>query len=364
MSNVVGYDVASAAALGRVINEPRYVHWAFGWMMKIVNTGFFFDGMWHESPSYHYMTIGGLKSAFETIRGYSDPNGYVDKIDGTRFDEFNPEKHVPFLSKYIDAPSVLDFPNGYSSPIHDTHPNEKRSQPRSVTISTIAPGFGHVSLGRGMDENQMQAQLHFSGTYGHAHYDNLNLTLWAKGREMLSDIGYTWSKMRYWTTCTVGHNTVVVDHKDQAGSRSDGDLLWFFPNSSGVSVVEADGKMGYQNISGLDMYRRMLIMIPISSEDAYVVDLFRVRGGSLHDWALHGDADKDMIATCNLTFSGSRDTMLDTGEEWQEPITSGSRFNPYGMLRNMSSANTDSGFHIDFSYTDDPAKGVRLHVPA
>jgi len=364
LSNVVGYDVAGAAMLGQVIHEPRYVHWAFGWMKANVEAGFFYDGMWHEAPSYHYMTIGGLKSCFDLVRGYTDPPGYVDEEDGTRFENLDPEKEVPFWGQCIDAPSVLDFPNGTSSPIHDTHPYEKRSPPRDRTVSTIAPGYGHASLGRGAGPHQMQAQLHFSGAYGHSHLDNLNLTLWAKEREMLPDLGYTWTQMRYWTTCTLGHNTVVVNRTDQTTSQSDGDLRWFFPDSRGVAVVEADGKRGYRNIEGLDLYRRMLVLIPVSEADAYVVDFFRVRGGTRHDWTLHGDADEDTTATCTLPLTGQRKWLLEDGEEWQEPTIEGATFNPYGMLREMARGETDGPFEVDFRYVAEPGRGLRVHVLA
>ena len=363
VSNVVGYDIAGAATLGRVLNEPDYVHRAFGWMKRNVDEGFFRDGMWHEAPSYHYMTIGGLRSAFGRIRGYSDPPGYIDPIDGTRFDDFDPDTQVPFWTECLSAPSVLDFPNGCSTPVHDTWANERRSPPRQTTVSAITPAYGHASLGRGTGSNQMLAQLHFSGGYGHSHCDSLNLTLYAKGCEMLSDLGYTWTQMRYWCTSTVGHNTVVVDRRDQTAGKSDGNLLWFFPDSGGVGVVEADGRRAYRAIDGVDRYRRMLVLIPVSEADAYVVDVFRVRGGGMHDWALHGDADADMTASCTLPLSGPRKWMLEPGEEWQEPTIEGARFNAYGMLRDVQRGGAEGGAcRVDFAYVEEPAKGLRVHT--
>lgn len=361
VGNVVGYDVTGVALLGRVINEASYVHRAFGWMKQNLDEGFFRDGLWHESPSYHYMTIGGLRSAFATVRGYSDPPGYVDTINGTRFDNLDPEQVVPFLAKVTHAPEVLDFPNGCSTPVHDTWPNQRRSRPRDRTVSTIAPAYGHASLGCGFGASQMQAQLHFSGAYGHAHLDCLNLTLFTKGREMLPDLGYTWTQMRYWAACTLSHNTVVIDRQDQVGRGSDGDLVWFFPDSGGIRVVAADGRRAYRNVKNLDTYRRMLVLIPVASSDAYVVDIFRVRGGSTHEWALHGDADRDTGASCNLSLSGKRKWMLEPGEEWTEPTISGSKFNPYGMVRDVQRGETDESFRIDFAYPDD-ARGLRVHM--
>ncbi|MFO7948240.1 MAG: hypothetical protein R6V19_15670, partial [Armatimonadota bacterium] len=191
ISNYVKY-LGEIAQMGMVMQEPAWVHWAFRWIQENVNSGCFYAGMWHEAPSYHYMTMGGIRRCLASLEGYSDPEGYVDEVDGEHFEDLQPDRHIPFLQKAWHAPEVVDFPNGCSTPVHDTWANEQRSQPRTHTTSTILPGYGHASLGRGRGADQMQAQLHFSGGHGHTHLDNLNLTLWAKEREMLSDIGYTW----------------------------------------------------------------------------------------------------------------------------------------------------------------------------
>ncbi|MGD9495815.1 MAG: heparinase II/III family protein [Armatimonadota bacterium] len=361
LSNVIGYDVTSAAYLGRVLNDPRIVHWAFGWMRRCVNDGFMVDGMWPEGPAYHYMTIGGLRSAFDSVRGWSDPPGWAEE-DGSRFYDLDPEAVLPAYARCLHAPEVIGHPNGFSACVHDTHPYARRAEPRQRTVSTILPGFGHASLGRGEGAAQMQAQLHFSGLWGHSHLDNLNLTLWAHEREMLPDVGYTWTQMRYWTTCTLGHNTVVIDRADQGGRPADGDLLAYFPDTAGVSAVEADGVRAYGNIGNVDRYRRLLVMVPVSEADAYVVDVFRVRGGSVHDWALHGDADEDTTAECSLPLVGNRRWLLEEGEAWKEPTIEGARFNPYGMVRDVATGGTETGFAVTFRYGTAPSRGLRAHI--
>ncbi|MFP3903293.1 MAG: heparinase II/III family protein [Armatimonadota bacterium] len=356
ISNYVAY-LGEIAQMGMVMQEPAWVHWAFRWIQENVNSGCFYDGMWHEAPSYHYMTMGGIRRCLAALEGYSDPEGYVDEVDGEHFANLQPREHIPFLDKAMHAPEVVDFPNGCSTPVHDTWANEERSEPRQSTVSTILPGYGHASLGRGHGENQMQAQLHFSGSHGHAHRDNLNLTLWAKEREMLSDIGYTWTKTRWWCSGTFSHNLVAVDEKEQGGHPSDGDLLWFFPASpaphspQSVSVVSADGGRGYENIEDLDMYRRTLVTIPVSEEDAYVVDLFRVRGGTIHDWLAHGDADEDMTSTTSLQMTeGAEDLLGDDAPR------------AYTIFQDMRSARTGDDFSVTFAYEQTPERQVRLHM--
>jgi hypothetical protein len=363
IGNCIGYDPNSAAALGQVIGDPYMVHWAFDWMVANVNDAFYADGMWKEgTPSYHHMTLGGLRGCFNTVRGYTDPPGYSHPETGRRFDDLNPNELIPFWVKVQTAPSLVDWPNGRSPCVHDTHPYERRSEPRTETVSTILPAFGHASLGRGADDNQMQAQLHFSGGYGHQHSDSLNLNLFARGSEMLCDIGYSWSQLAYWTRCSLGHNLVVIDRKNQPTARSDGSLLTYFPDTEGVSVVEADGMRGYQNIEDLAMYRRMLVMIPVSDADAYVLDIFRVHGGQIHDWTVNGDADEDTTAQASISLPESHKWMLEEGEEWKEPTLEGHSFNPYGLVRDATMGETDSGFHITFAYESDNTRGIRVHM--
>lgn len=351
VSNVVGYQVTTAAMLGRVIGDPNMVHRAFGWIMQNLDEGFFFDGTWPESPSYHYMTLGGLRHAFSMVKGYSDPPGYVDAIDGTRFDDLNPDADIPFWVKVQDAYKVIDFPNGCSPPVHDTWGNERRSAPRTHTVSTILPGYGHAALGWGSGSAQMQAHLHFSGAYGHSHRDTLSMSLWAREREMLSDLGYTWTDIRWWNSSTIAHNLVAVDRQEQRGRPADGDLLAFFPSDDGISVVEADGARAYSNIEGLDTYRRLLALIPVTEGNAYVLDISRTRGGSMHDWLLHGSADDDMSAECSLATDEA--TAGFAGE--QPPET-------YKVWRNVKHAAADGNVNITFRYDDRPERGARIHL--
>ena len=343
--------------MGRVINEPQWVHWAFRWIGENVNAGCFYDGMWHELPAYHYMTIGGLRRRFAAAAGYIDPPDYVDEVDGRRYVDLDPAQEFPFWTKVQDAPLTISHPSGDLAVVHDTWARSKVGGGGTHTASTILPGFGHASLGRGNGADQMQAQLHFSGGYGHSHQDNLQMTLWAKGKEMLSDVGYTWSDIRYWTTSSISHNLVAVDCSEQRGAPSDGDLLLFFPDVQGVSVVEADGRRGYANIRDLDRYRRLLVMVPVSEADAYVVDVCWTRGGAVHDWLLHGDADEDAQATC-AAIGGDPLAAIPI----PEAVAAHAATNCYAQIRDLRLAGTSDPFAVDFTYAGDADRGVCTHV--
>ena len=364
LNNMAPFYTRNIVHIGRVIGEPRYVHWGYRWVGEILREGFFYDGMWREAPSYHYQTIGGIRQVMAALAGYSDPPGYRSETDGERLEDVDLEKQVPFLQKAIRAPALVGYPNGRICPAHDTWATSRRDAPRQETVSTLLPGFGQASLGRGTGIHQLQAQLHFSGGHGHQHADNLNFSLFAKGVEMLSDIGYSHTKLRRWTISTVGHNTVVIDRKEQNTTNSDGDLVMFLPDAAGLSVVEARGERAYPGLA--DRYRRQLLLVPVSRTDAYVVDLFRVQGGTVHDWLLHGSADDEMTADCSVPLTPRDGTLLESSETWVEPIGESSPVKPYGLIRQIRQATTGDSFAVTFRYSDTegPAAGggVRTHL--
>jgi hypothetical protein len=95
----------------------------------------------------------------------------------------------------------------------------------------------------------------------------------------------------------------------------------------------------------------MLVLIPVSEPDAYVVDISRTRGGSMHDWLLHGSADDDMTARCALEMSDAG-----TGFAGDEaPRT-------YEVWRNVRHATANDDFHATFAYDDVPQRGMRVHL--
>ncbi|MBI3946681.1 MAG: heparinase II/III family protein [Armatimonadetes bacterium] len=362
LNNLAEGYVFGIINIGRLIGEPEFVHWGYRWVGNILRDGFCYDGMWHESPSYHYH-VGGIRRIMLTLKGYSDPPGYRSPKDGLRLDNVDLQQQIPFLQKAVRAPDAIAYPNGHICPVHDSWASSHPSPVREQTVSTILPGFGHASLGRSRGKDQLQAQLHFSGGYGHQHYDSLNFSLFAKGAEMLSDIGYTHSKLRAWAISTAGHNTVVIDRKNQSSRNSDGDLLLFVPDLAGLAAVEACGERAYPELA--ETYRRLLLLVPVSESDAYVVDIFRVKGGSTHDWLLHGSANEEMTAECSLPLTPFADTLLEPGEEWKEPIGESSTFSPYGVIREARRAQTDGSFDMTLRYAapEGPTAGagVRLH---
>jgi hypothetical protein len=125
--------------------------------------------------------------------------------------------------------------------------------------------------------------LDYDAGGGHGHLDGLNLGLFAKGLDLLPEVGYPavqfggWgSPKARWSVMTASHNTVVVDGQDQktgAGRTS----LWF--SGGTVRWVRATAP---EVVPACSRFERTVALVDISAEDAYVLDVFGVTGGREH----------------------------------------------------------------------------------
>jgi len=139
------------------------------------------------------------------------------------------------------------------------------------------------------DEPEVVFFDHGEWTDGHCHFDRLGIMLWAFGREMASDLGYVYAAHPLrapWTIQTLAHNTVVVDGQSQAKPGKAGVVLVRLDNS--VQAVEAEAPAAYPGKT--TEYRRTIVQIPAEPGAPFVVDIFRVRGGTVHDWSYHAES--------------------------------------------------------------------------
>ncbi len=358
---------------GRVLNEPDYVHDGINRAIGLLRTNYLFDGMWKETTvSYHQMTTKVIEAVFALAQGYSDPPGYLHPEDGKRLDDFDALRDIPFFNKAVNVVGALVFPNGRIVPVNDAWARSELTPPER-NEPVLLPAMGHVRLARGDYDNAMQAHFTFGDSFGHTNYDNLSLILWAKGRELLPDIGYTHSAWRLWTIRTASHNTVQVDGWDQL-PHPGGSLTLYAPLSENLQVVEAEAQAAYSDI--VSDYRRRLLLVGTSEADAYVVDIFRVEGGRQHDWILHGSANHDQTATLSLPFEPLSGTMLGPDAQFRLPLTesdTGDFSGPgidsypkgakrwyrlrgvgYAFIKRVGKAATDDDWSVTFDFTDDP----------
>jgi hypothetical protein len=335
---------------GKVIHEPHYVHECVRRLSRFVETQFFYDGMWSEgSPDYGSQSLGGLEQVVQLLKGYSDPPGYVDPTDRSRFDNLDLGAQLTSLQLARESLARLRLPDTRAVPIHDTWSTSRRGT-MSMTQPYLLPALGHACLGGGESNRQTQMHLTWSGGYGHSHGDHLSILLHSGNQELLSDLGYTHTAYRAWTLATAAHNTVVVDGRNQElgnkGMPTDGKLQFFDVSHPGIQIVKASGTRGYPGL--VDHYQRSLISVEIEKDSFVFVDVFEVSGGQMHDYFLHGDADRDS----SIVVEGERQpvaNLLPNNMTWTATKNEGETskisvpFYAYGFLRNIAAQNLTGG---------------------
>ncbi len=163
----------------------------------------------------------------------------------------------------------------------------------------------HLAILRsGEGDNARALALDYDSDGRHGHKDGMALSLYAKGLDLIPDLGYPpvqfggWDTQQVkWYYQTASHPTVVVDGKDNSGA--------------GQTTLWADGRKFHAvRASGADLidgrqFERTAALIDISDRDFYVLDIFRVAGGKDHAKFMHSFFGA--IRTEGLSLKAGRD---------------------------------------------------------
>lgn len=154
--------------------------------------------------------------------------------------------------------------------------------------STFLGGYGLAILQAPQRDAGRAAWLYFGRNTGHGHTDRLNLGLYAHNVDMLPDLGYPeYASGRprdlAWTRNCASHTVAIVGDRNQNYSYT-GRLLAFEPDGR-VRFVDVVSDDAYPDS---ETYRRTPVMVDVDAERSYVVDLFRLRGSTVHRLSWHG----------------------------------------------------------------------------
>jgi len=152
-------------------------------------------------------------------------------------------------------------------------------------------GYGLAILESGTGENRRGASMYYGdATGGHGHRDRLTMGLFAYGYPMFPEMGYPTPfrtpKRGLWTSNTISHYCVLIDQTPHRTAQA-GDLNTLAASPE-VQLMDASAEIAYKGMASL--YRRTAALIDISEEASYLLDIFRVRGGTEHHWSFHGPA--------------------------------------------------------------------------
>jgi hypothetical protein len=177
----------------------------------------------------------------------------------------------------------------------------EKAGPRPVT-SDLMSGFGLATLESGNGASAIALAANYGRTIKHAHPDMLNFDLLAFGHWLAPDMGYpefatTWPGNDEWTGSTLSHNVVFVNKRPQTEIWSGHTRL--FKQVKGLSAFELDGSGAYPEVKSYT--RTMLLIGGDDNTNAYVVDIFRVTGGTDHVYSFHGPPGTVISKGLNLT---------------------------------------------------------------
>ncbi|PIZ42087.1 MAG: hypothetical protein COY42_18215 [Armatimonadetes bacterium CG_4_10_14_0_8_um_filter_66_14] len=321
---------AGCAMVGLVVGHPGLVRFGLDGFKRTVEEWFLPDGGTSESPAYAMMTMGGVDGFALMFRDYSDPEGYVG-ADGKRLEHFNAcrdtrygdcwqgliwnlqgdLRHPPSADSY----RTTSLGATYAELIAVAYPTDEhvallkeyagkdlaagsasqalfcrepaladREVPPFALPDVAFPFLSQGYLRTGAAGRDSLLMLNASDYGGHHHLDSLNLYYWQAGHELLSDLGYLWDHPdSYQTRRAFAHNLVLLDGSDQAtGGR--GGSFHLFSVTPRVKVMEASSKA----YPAAEVYRRTCVQVDHGEAGSYVVDLFRVKGGTRRQYLFHG----------------------------------------------------------------------------
>ena len=381
LSNYIPYQIAGLLAIGRAAGLPELVHYGYWKEQQLARKTLMADGMFPESPSYARQHVYGMARVTRLAEGYTDPPGFVSGIDGARLQDLDMLRDLPELNRAVGVLETLVYPDGSNMMVHDTYgsllsrgfPAPEETRPR------LYPAFGHAVLGRGTlrDGTAIQAHLHYSGNWGHAHLDMLNLILWAYRDELVSDIGYAHT-YRMFANNTSSHNLVVVDRRYQERQLgSPGELVGWHAPVGYPQVTEVSAPEAYAQCS---RYRRVLFLLPVGGGDNLVLDVFEVTGGSTHEWMGQGNCMVEGTLSVSVPTSPHAESYAADGKFFTPPAHSeylrqrrekglnawwlepGEDDPWYGVFRDVRKGRAESGLTARFGYQPEDYPELRLHL--
>ena len=177
-----------------------------------------------------------------------------------------------------------------------------RPESQIIRAPRLFDDYGMAILETGRGDHRRGVYLNYVSSAGHRQRDHLHVGLFARGVDLLPDLGYPVTLYHRWTWDgnSLAHNTVTVD--ETQGAITIGGRGRLFASAGGVHVVTAshdpyppdyspypaDFPKYRPEAKPCDLFERTLVLVDVDEERYYVVDVFAVRGGEQHDQSWHG----------------------------------------------------------------------------
>ena len=233
-----------------------------------------------------------------------------------------------------------------------------RGTVRDKTESQILPAYGHMTLGDGEDDEQIQINLQYHAKRNHCDRDLLAISMDNDKSELLGNIRDFRKEGRSYIESTIAKNTVVVNRKRQVRNEYvTGAPMFYYVNHDGVSASEVSAK-AYDDTTS--RYQRMIILNATDTAHPYAIDLFRVKGGKIHDYMMYGSTQWDSVlpvpSSMSLTPMAGEHPLLTPDEQWDDdpkPL--------YGFFNDVKTGKSTGQWDVTFK-NKDADEGARIFM--
>ncbi len=353
--------------MARVLDLKHYMPWLDGYFREMTENRVNRDGVLLEGGGYSINFIRTVRTAITFAQEYFLT--WPADTPELQAVQANLDAYAAVLDQGIAQWELAALPNGRMASFGDLQHSYFFTK-RNAGSSHLLEGYGHLSLGAGNTAaTAVQLNQAFTGDANHVRSDMGGFVLYAHGQEVLENYRDSKEKVeRQFTEQPIAHNMVTIDKADMSNrsvlTDGTGDLTLLEPGMDGIAVSEIDAQRIYS--AKASRYQRIMLLNTTDIERPYAVDVFRVTGGTEHDYSLHGAMDYDSTASCSFPLNPIALTypmLASTEQNWVAPTDHYQTFKYYGIFRNGSSATATQDFNITYAAVDADKPDLRLWMP-
>lgn len=279
----------------------------------------------------------------------------------------------------------MAYPNGELAPAGDS--GYMKTNKKDSVFSKLLPAFCYGVIGGGNKDNLTQLNFSSMAIDNHIHSDKNGFTLFAFGRELISDVRYVINGRpeRRFSQCAASHNTAfssvynkekkqyihnqVRTHNtngvlDNAGRAFNvGNLTLFQPDMNGIAVIEADASTKVEEEAD-QRNQRLMILNTIDAIHPYVLDFYCLEGGQKHDYLFHGATDFDQVSSAKgITLSElTGENVAEVAQQFIiENVEDADLFSST-YFKNMRAGTANDNFEVTYTDALNTNSGTRILV--
>ena len=233
---------------------------------------------------------------------------------------------------------------------------------------------GIAILRDGQEHDAQGVLLRYGPSLNHGDLDDLGLIYYGKGWQLTYEIGYGLGSTHTqvgWASQTVSHTLVTVNEASQNGGS--GGSLHLFADLPSIKLAEAGSPLSYSS-QGVQQYRRTVALVG-QGDDQYVIDLFRVRGGTQHDYGVGVQSQQFEVSGIELGAE-EEGSLAGLEHAWGEKVGRGGDIigvpnrpywrappgNGYGFFYDMRRGRPDGPIQADWTIGGANKAHFRVHL--